>query len=144
MNHFFSVDQKLELMRQIRSRYQRDRYDMFHRERLLYGKTSPYPVEEGEYPETEEPGANFSTLPLRALLALGLFLLIVICDMSGRSFLGIQAAQCFSAISENYDTAITAWVESVSADGKMTGSDMSGSGADADASANTPPAGSRP
>ncbi|MCM1100472.1 MAG: hypothetical protein NC079_01805 [Clostridium sp.] len=124
MNNFFSVDQKLELMRQIRSRYQRDRYDMFHRERLLYGRTSPYPADEGEYPESEETGEKFSTLPLRALLALGLFLLIVICDLSGRSFLGIQAAQCFSAISENYDDAISAWVESVSAD--------------------TPPAGSRP
>lgn len=133
MNHF-TVDRKLELMRQIRSRYQRDRYDMFHRERLLYGKTSAYAPEAEEPEGWEDAGENFGTFPLRALLALGLFLLIIICDMSDRSFLGIQAAQCFSAISTEYESDIAAWVEAASGQGVS----------DADITNENPPAGSRP
>ncbi len=122
------VSKKLELIQQIRSRYQQDRYDMFHREKLLYGRTTPLPVDNGdmkegtvgEYDEEE----HFSTLPLRTLLAVGLFLLIIVCDMSGKSFMGIQPGQCFSAISADYESSIAKWV---------------------DAASNTsPPAGSRP
>ncbi len=129
-----SAEKKLELLRQIRSRNQRDRYDMFHREHLLYG-TSKYTPENyedlDEYGEAEE---EFQSFPLRALLALGLFLLIIVCDMSGRTFLGIQASQCFSAISESYESSISAWVDAASSQSVTKQGSTS----------EDPPAGSRP
>lgn len=133
----FTVDKKLELMRQIRSRYQQNRYDMFHRERLLYGKSAAFPEKaypEDPYPEDAEDAETYHTFSLRILLALGLFLLIIICDLSGRSFFGIQASQCFSAISADYENSIDAWVDAVSAD------TLSGAGHTDE----NPPAGSRP
>ena len=129
------VTKKLELIKQIRSRYQQDRYDMFHRERLIYGRTTPISAENDEFVEADAGGEeSFSTLPLRVLVAVGLFVMIVLCDMSGKSFLGIQSSQCFSAISEDYESSIAAWAETVS---DQTGSDKN-------AVPENPPAGSRP
>lgn len=123
-----SVTKKLELIKQIRSRYQQDRYDMFHRERLLYGRTTPIPAEDDELMEADAgEEESFSTLPLRVLVAVGLFVMIILCDMSGKSFLGIQASQCFSAISADYESSITQWADAAS-----------------NASGQNPPAGSRP
>ncbi|MDE7252568.1 MAG: hypothetical protein K2O32_06460 [Acetatifactor sp.] len=122
------VTKKLELIKQIRSRYQQDRYDMFHRERLLYGRTTPIPAENDEFVEADTgEEESFSTFPLRVLVAVGLFVMIVLCDMSGKSFLGIQASQCFSAISADYESSITQWADAAS-----------------NAASQNPPAGSRP
>lgn len=137
-----TVEKKMELMRQIRDRYQQDRYDMFHRERVLYGRTTPIPAESGiplEEDDMEGDGESFQTFPLRMLLAVGLFLLIIVCDMSGRSFLGIQASQCFSAISADYESSISAWVDAASG---QTVSDTKVS--DQNNVVENPPAGSRP
>ena len=130
-----SVEKKLELLQQIRSRNQRDRYDMFHRENLVYGRTrTVLPEDMDELEEFEgEYGERFQSFPLRVLLALGLFLMIIVCDMSGRSFLGIQVNQCFNAIAADYESSISAWVDAAS-------SNIS----DSDNVVENPPAGSRP
>ena len=130
-----SVEKKLELLQQIRSRNQRDRYDMFHRENLVYGRTRTFLPDDMEDMEEfdGEYGERFQSFPLRVLLALGLFLMIIVCDMSGRSFLGIQMNQCFSAIAEDYESSISAWVDAAS-------SNVS----DPDNVVENPPAGSRP
>lgn len=120
---YFSVDRKLELLQQIRARHQRDRNDIIRREKILYGKTGDYySADENLTEESFDDELQFNSLPLRIMMAVGLFLLIVICDMSGKSFMGIETAQCFSAISEDYESSVTAWVNS----------------------AQNPPAGSRP
>ncbi len=130
----FTVDKKLELMRQIRSRYQQNRYDMFHRERLLYGRSNMTFSEEETPDDLMEDTEPYNSFPLRILLALGLFLLIIICDLSGRSIFGIQPSQCFSAISADYESSINAWVDAASAN----------SVSDTELSNENPPAGSRP
>ena len=43
-----STEQRLRLVQQVRSRYNENRYDMYNRERILYGRAS--------YPEELEPG----------------------------------------------------------------------------------------
>lgn len=131
----FTVDKKLELISQIRSRYQQDRYDMFRRERLLYGKVTPIPTENEETAVDEyDEEISFSTLPLRTLVAVGLFLLVIICDMSEKSFMGIHPSQCFSAISTDYESSITKWVDAASRQNVT----------DKDITDENPPAGSRP
>ncbi|MCM1090669.1 MAG: hypothetical protein NC092_05780 [Butyrivibrio sp.] len=123
-----SVTKKLELIKQIRSRYQQDRYDMFHRERLLYGRTTPIPVENDELAkEAVSEEESFSTFPLRVLVAAVLFVMIILCDISGKSFLGIPSSRCFSAISADYESDITKWAEAAS-----------------NAASQSPPAGARP
>lgn len=138
------VEKKLELLRQIRARNQRDRYDMFYRENLLYGKRKFFPGKNfslenmdrdnmEDYDE-EYGEEGFHSFPLRALLALGLFLLIIVCDMSGRNIMGIQPNQCFSAISADYESSISAWVNAAS----------SANVQDSNSVTENPPAGSRP
>lgn len=128
-----TVEKKLELMRQIRSKSERDRFDMSRREQILYGKTSepvanPIPYYSVESNEEEE----LPTFPLRTLLAIAIFLMIIICDMSGKSFLGMQTTECFEAIAKDYESSITAWVDAASENVTY------------DSIEENPPAGSRP
>ena len=37
VNYMENVEQKLQLVQQVRSRYQENRYDLSNRERILYG-----------------------------------------------------------------------------------------------------------
>lgn len=111
-----TVEKKLELTQQIRSQNARDRYDLSKREQIIYGKTTentvanPFPYDVAE--EAEED--HLPTLPLRILFALGMFLMIIVCDMSGKNFLGISAQKCFEAIGQDYESSITAWVDAAS------------------------------
>ncbi len=109
-----TIEKKLELMRQIRSKNERDRFDMSRREQIVYGK-SMEPVSQATYLTEKSDEENaLPTFPLRALLAVTLFLLIIICDMSGKSFMGMETKECFEAIATDYESSITAWVDAAS------------------------------
>lgn len=129
MENHFGIEKKLELMQQVRSRYDRDQNDMIRREMLLYGKTGntrtmgtdPYgdqienpfmsQMQQTSPAQEEQP---FSTFTLRILLSAGLFLLLIICDISGKNFFGLPPAECFQAISKDYESSITQWVNAAS------------------------------
>lgn len=111
-----TIEKKLELMRQIRSRNERDRFDMSRREQIIYGRSAdslPLASAAG-VTDLDDEEEEFQTFPLRILLSVALFLLIIICDLSGKSFMGIHSEQCFSAISKDYESSITAWVDAAS------------------------------
>ena len=120
MDNHFTVDKKLELLHQVRSRYDRDQGDLARREMILYGKTSAAEYGENSYNTTDAamPGQDealpFSTFSLRLLVSLGLFLLLIICDLSGKDFFGLPASQCFQVISQDYESSITQWVNAAS------------------------------
>ena len=103
------LEKKLELMQQVRSRYNRDQSDLAQRERILYD----VPRKE---PETvpEQDVLPFPSLAMRFLFAVGLGTLLILCDLSGRPFFGISTEQCFQAISEDYESSITQWVNAAS------------------------------
>lgn len=118
-----TVEQKLELMRQIRARNEQNRFDMARREQILYGKTELRPYPEASIPlswsnasttDLEEEQEEVQTFPLRILLSLGLFLMIIISDISGERFLGIQAKECFEVLAQDYESSITEWVDAAS------------------------------
>ena len=81
MDNHFTVDKKLELLHQVRSRYDRDQGDLARREMILYGKTSAAEYGENSYNTTDAamPGQDealpFSTfsLILRAKPAISLY-----------------------------------------------------------------------
>ncbi len=123
-------EQKLALVQQIRSSYNRNQYDLTNRERLLYGKTSPrndsylsykhwnstkafgeeIPEAEMEnlYAGTGELGISF--FRLRFLIAAVLLMAVIFLDMSGGSFAGLTTGEIFDAISQNYADEIDSWV----------------------------------
>ena len=116
-----TIEKKLELMQQIRARNEQNRFDMSRREQIIYGRTATNPYSEPERTwdnnltmDVADEEEEFQTFPLRILLSLALFLLIIICDLSGKSFMGINASQCFHAIAVDYESSITAWVDAAS------------------------------
>jgi len=115
------MEQKLQLVQQVRSRYHENQYDMSNRERILYGKTSRNPdlryvsAYRDAYEEPME-GTNgtISFFKLRMFVALLLLAAVIIMDKNGFSVAGITTEQIFQAISADYEEKIEEWVEALS------------------------------
>ncbi len=97
----FSTQQKLQLTRQVRERYQQDRQDLGAREQLLYGRTLSYFEEEpdmlyGDTMDYRSPGngaGKSGTLGLRILLAAILVCLLALADRRGDTLFGLTGGQ---------------------------------------------------
>ena len=123
-----SMEQKLQLIRQVRSRYHEDRYDMSNRERLLYGRSGYIPDGRAEYPEPYEDApykdtygdmplsgnSPFAFLRLRFLVAALLLAAVIIMDKNGLDVAGITTEKIYEMISADYEEKIEEWVETMS------------------------------
>lgn len=109
-----NTEKRLQLLKQIRSRYNQDQYDMSNREKILYGRSSrsvdglETPQEEGTEPEYP------AFFRFRLALAAGLLGLVIFMDVNGISVAGITAERIFQAISADFEEAIEAWATEVS------------------------------
>lgn len=92
------IDEKMEWVRQLHSQSDYNRTAM-----MGYGKE---PSAAGE--------DEFNSFPLRMLLAIGLALWMIVCDLSGDSFFGIHSGKCFELIAADYESSITTWVHAAS------------------------------
>lgn len=109
-----SSEQKLQLIQQIRSRYNEDRYDMRERERILYGRESVRPWEEDDMDPEREQQRPQSTFRLRILLAVLLFAAVVMMDSNKTSLGGLTAEKIYQIISADYEDKLEEWVETLS------------------------------
>lgn len=110
-----TVEQKMQLVRQIRSRYSENQYDIHNRERILYGvqdgaKASVTP---GEFNGGEE--AAVSRFRLRFFLALLFLTALVVMDKNHIEVAGITAEMVQGVISADYEEEIDAWAEGLAA-----------------------------
>lgn len=121
MTRDVTTEQKLRLVRQVRSRYQEDQYDMSNRERILYGRASMPP--ENRYVSTyrelyDEPAepvdGAVSFFRVRLLVAVVLLAAVIFMDKSGIKVAGITTEEIFQAISADVNVQIEEWVEAVS------------------------------
>lgn len=97
-----STQQKLQLARQVRERYQQDRQDLGQREQLLYGRTLSYFEDDpvygemsgyGGHPRDSSSAGNTSTLGLRILLAAILVCLLSLAGHRGDTLFGLTSGQ---------------------------------------------------
>lgn len=108
------AEKRLLLLKQIRSRYNEDQYDLSNREKILYGRSSrsvnapETPQEEGMEPD------NPVFFRLRLALAAGLLGLVIFMDVNGINLAGITAERIFQAISADFEEAIETWATEVS------------------------------
>lgn len=124
-----TMEQKLQLIRQIRSRYHEDQCDLSDRERLLYGRSGQLPVEPAEYPHPYEDmryadsyrgaaplsgNSPFSFLRLRFLLAALLLAAVILMDRNGMNIAGITPDKIYEMISVDYEDKIQTWIETMS------------------------------
>lgn len=123
-----TVEQKLQLVRQVRSRYHENQFDMSNRERILYGKTAIAP-EKALYEDSYDRGlegrftpqgtaqlgdAPFSFFGIRLFIAALLLTAVIVMDRNDINVAGITTEKIFQVISADYEEAIAQWVESVS------------------------------
>lgn len=112
-----TMEQKLQLVKQIRSRYNEDQYDMCNREQILYGRSSLrdnralHSAEE----EGEAPPARGSSFKLRLSAALLFFLMVVLMETNGLKVAGITTEKIYQMISADYEQKIDEWVETFAA-----------------------------
>lgn len=115
-----TIEQKLQLVRQVRSRYQEDQCDLSNRERLLYGHSS-VPSRDGdmevsygrygEYEDAEAAGRPVSFLKIRLWIALLLAAAVIVMDRNGMSVAGVTSEKIFEAIAADYEQVLEAWAE---------------------------------
>lgn len=117
-----SIEQKLELVKQIRSKYNKNISDMSQRERVLYGRTSYSSKEEVkgasmvdrswyyEEPAEEATVEDFSFGRVRFFIAVILLIGVIILDLSGKTLMGVSMDKIFAVISQDYEEEIAAWV----------------------------------
>ena len=110
----FSTQQRLQLKKQVRERYQQDRQDMGQREQLLYGRTLSYFDEEPS--QIYDAGTDYSglgdnaggtggTLGLRLLLAAILVCLLALADRRGDTLFGMTSGQILEYLRYDYISA---------------------------------------
>lgn len=96
-----SREQKLELVRQIKTQYHQNKYDLYNREHLLYAT-----------PETSQDSTKNNTsesLKFRSVVAILLFLFVILLDSFGFKPLGIEMTQLFGILQTDYLESISDW-----------------------------------
>ncbi len=117
-----TMEQKLRLVQQVRSRYQEDQYDLSNRERILYGRSVVHPERPGygsyyddPYQEGSLPGeGEVSSFRLRFFLAMFLVMLVIVMDVNGIAVAGITSEKIYEVISADYEEVLETWVEAIS------------------------------
>lgn len=109
-----TTEQKLQLVQQVRSRYNENQYDMSNRERVLYGKTS-IPLQAAGYGEEPQSGEPYvSSFKLRLLLALLLFGAVVFMDVRHIKIGAFTTEKLYGMIAADYEEKLEEWVETLS------------------------------
>lgn len=105
-----TVEKKLALVQQIRSRYNQNRYDLSNREQILYGKSAPL----GANSIDENINlSNTSTFRIRLILAIILFIGIILLEQNNQTIAGFSVKQLFLMLEKDYQTTIVAWMETM-------------------------------
>lgn len=110
-----TMEQKLRLVQQIRSRYNEDQYDMSNRERILYGKSVRREYcRVGADTETPETPPALSSFKVRLVLAALLAVLLIAMDKNDSKIAGITSNEIFRAISADFEDDMAEWVAAMS------------------------------
>jgi len=93
--------QKLELVRQIKSQYHQNQYDLFNREHLLYATP--------EISEGSKKNNTSESLKFRSVVAILLFLFVILLDSFGISPAGFEMNQLFEFLQTDYLELLSGW-----------------------------------
>lgn len=109
-----STEKRLQLLRQIRSRYSKDQRDLTDRELILYGKSTRPVSENLEPPETALDAEPVSFFRIRLVLAVLVFAAVIFMDMNDIELAGVTAEKIFQVISADYEDVIETWTAEIS------------------------------
>ena len=106
-----NTEKRLQLLKQIRSRYNDDQRDLSNRELILYGRSTRSATEDSRQQEVQPDAEQVSFFRIRLILAVLLFAAVIFMDMDGMELAGITAEKIFQAISADYENVIETWAE---------------------------------
>lgn len=109
-----NTETRLQLLKQIRSRYNKDQRDLTDRELILYGRSTRPVSENLENQETNLDAGQISFFRIRLVLAVLVFAAVIFMDMNGIELAGITAEKIFQAISADYEEVIETWAAEIS------------------------------
>lgn len=106
------TEKRLQLLKQVRSRYNEDQRDLTKRELILYGRSSRSVSDNLNSEQELSSDAEYvSFFRLRLVLAILAFAAVVFIDMNGIKMAGITAEKIFEAISADYEEMLDSWSE---------------------------------
>lgn len=105
-----NTETRLQLLKQVRSRYNEDQRDLTKRELILYGR-SGRTVSENLEQEVPSDAEHVSFFRIRLVLAVLIFAAVIFMDMNGIEMAGITAEKIFQAISADYEEVLDSWAE---------------------------------
>ena len=107
-------DRRLELLRTIREENERNRMNLRNQQNILYGNKYDNNVESDNMIATDVSNAKgTSTIFIRTLVAIIVFILFVIWDYSGKSFMNMKTNSVSSYIQENYSFNIIDFISKI-------------------------------
>ena len=93
--------QKLELVRQIKSQYSQNQYDLYNREHLLYATP--------EIPQPNTKNNTSESLKFRSVVAILLFIIIVLFDSFGIGPEGMEIKRLLKFLQTDYLETFSGW-----------------------------------
>ena len=109
------MEQKLQMVQQVRSRYSENQSDMYNRERFFCGESSHSSKLKTVDGESMEMRGGSLFLKIRFLFAILFFLSIVIMDTNNIRVAGITLEKIYQVISADYVDKIEVWMETLAA-----------------------------
>lgn len=107
-----NTEKRLQLLKQIRYRYNEDQRDLTNRELILYGRSGRRSRSDNlEQQEIQPDTEHVSFFRIRLILAVLLVMAVIFMDMDGMEMAGITAEKIFQAISADYEEVIETWAE---------------------------------
>ena len=106
-----TMEQRLQLVKQIRSRYNEDRFDLSNRERILYGRSSRPADSFSEMQEDAAWDTPVSFFRVRLVTAIILLVTVIAIDLNGTKIAGITSEDIFRAISADYGNMLDSWMD---------------------------------
>lgn len=97
-----SREQKLELVRQIKTQYHQNQYDLYNREHLLYATTS-------DIPQQNTKNNTSDSLKFRSVVTILIFIIIVLFDSFGIGPEGMEIKQLFEFLQTDYMESFSGW-----------------------------------
>ena len=117
----FTVDQKLELIRQVRSQYRQNQNDLMHRESILYNRpirplvnNDTLSTTDVSYSDSHKKGSQTDgTLKIRCITAALLTVLVILFHDTGINPAGLNIDQVFLTLEQDYEEVILSWSSSL-------------------------------
>ncbi len=114
-----TVEQKLTMLNQLRSQYDKNQSDLMRREQILYGRTSVSSSGENSERWAGTDAESFSDTPIkgtfriRLIIAVILAVIMIVYDKNDKEILGVSTEQIYTVIAEDYIAEFTENTEKI-------------------------------